>query len=144
MMKFSGPEIWRELALCQLNLPNSNSLELLEHHRSIALQKYPFFEYQPHSPRKRNFLRVPARLNHRRCGVGVIHRDDVLGDDWPGVEVVGDDVSCGADDFDTAHISLVIGFSADECRQERMVDIDHPVAITGDKSGREDAHVLCQ
>jgi hypothetical protein len=89
------------------------------------VQENPFFEHELDRLGEHDLFYIPPRVHHRRGAVSVIHRDNVLRDDRAGVEIVGDDVRRGADDFYAALVGLMVRFGADERRQKRVVDIDH-------------------
>ena len=51
-------------------------------------------------------------------GVEVLHALDFLLDDWPCIEICGDVMAGGADEFHAALVGLAVRICADECRQE--------------------------
>lgn len=67
---------------------------------------------------------------------------DVLLDNGAGVEVFGDVVCGGADEFDAALVSLVVRLGADKGGEKAVVDVDDPSAELGYKVAGEDLHVL--
>jgi hypothetical protein len=73
--------------------------------------------------------------------VTVIDPLDVLVDDWTGVEVGGDVVGGGADQFDAALVRLGVRIGADERGKEAVVDVDDPVEPAFDKRLRDDLHI---
>ncbi len=66
---------------------------------------------------------------------------DVLFDDWAFVELCCDVVCGGADEFDAAFEGSAVGVCADECGEERVVDVDYFVGIACDEICGEDLHV---
>ncbi len=71
----------------------------------------------------------------------MVHPDDVLVDDRPGVEFGADVVAGGADHLDPADIGLVVGPGTAEGRQEAVVDVDQPALPRAAQLGGDDLHV---
>ena len=63
-----------------------------------------------------DFLDIAPCLHHRRRGVSMIHGDHALGDNRPGVEIVGDDMRRRADDLYTPLVCLMVRLGADKGR----------------------------
>jgi hypothetical protein len=82
------------------------------------VQKYSLFEYQFNCSREHDLLHVPARLYHSRSGIRMVHRDHVLRDDRPGIEIVSNDMRGRSDNLDAPLVSLVIRFGSDESRKK--------------------------
>ena len=61
-----------------------------------------------------------------------------------GIQIVGYDMRRGADDLYAPHIGLMVRLGADERGQERVVNINDPVAIMRHKLRRQNTHVLGQ
>ena len=57
--------------------------------------------------------------------------DDVLLDYWPFVEFLGHVMRRNSDNFHATLVGLMIRFTADKCRQKRMVDIDDALFVLG-------------
>ena len=57
-------------------------------------------------------------------GLGMIDALDPLLDDGPLVEVDGNEMGRGADEFDPAGMGLAVGAGPLEAGQERVVDVD--------------------
>ena len=68
----------------------------------------------------------------------------ILFDDGAGVQLVGDIVTGGSDDFHSPFEGCMVRACPDECRQEGMVDIDDTLWIRLDHAVRDDLHVACQ
>ena len=59
----------------------------------------------------------------------------VLRDDGAGIQIVGDDVSGGSNDFHTAVEGLLIWPSADERGEKGVMDVDDPADVSRDELG---------
>ena len=70
--------------------------------------------------------------------------DDVLFDDGACVELCGDVVAGGSDDFHTTFPCLMIGLGADEGGEEGVVDVDDMVGVGLDHLFGDDLHVACK
>ena len=70
----------------------------------------------------------------------MLHALDLLFDDRSGIEVAGDIMAGGADQFHSAIMGLPIGIGPDECRQETVMDVDQPAAIGLAEPIGEDLH----
>lgn len=89
---------------------------LLENNRAIVVQKHAFLKHESHCFRKNDLFDISAGMGHVRGCIGVVDRYHVLGDNRPGIEVVRDDMSGGANDLDTPLKCLSIGTRAGESR----------------------------
>ncbi|CDX51622.1 hypothetical protein MPL3365_130579 [Mesorhizobium plurifarium] len=69
------------------------------------------------------------------------HTNDVLLDDWPFIQISGDVMRCGADQFHAALVSLLVRIGAFERRQKRMVDVYDPPGHLLTHFIRENLHV---
>ena len=67
-----------------------------------------------------------------------------LFDDRPFVEVAGDVVAGGTDDFHAALVGGVVGFCADECGEKGVVDVDDAVGLVAAVVVGTDLHVARQ
>ena len=76
--------------------------------------------------------------------MAVRHALHVLFDDRPLVQVLGDVVAGGADQFHAPVVGLLIGVGTDEGGQERVVNIDDAVRVPGHEGGAENLHVAGQ
>ena len=75
----------------------------------------------------------------------LVDADDILLDDGAIVEHLGDIVGGGADELNAALKGLVIGPRADECGQERVVNVDQVLGADGGcELGGEHLHVSRQ
>jgi len=90
--------MWLPTALNPVNEPTVAGL--LENNRSIPVEKYSLFECQFNCSREHDLLHVPARLHHGRSAIRMVHRNHVLGDDRPGIEIVSNDMRGRADNLD--------------------------------------------
>ena len=88
-----------------------------------------------------DFFEIAALADEVGDGLAVGDADDVLFDDGALVEIAGDVVAGGSDDFDAAGVGGVIGFCAGEGGEEAVVDVDDPVWIERGEVVREDLHV---
>ena len=62
-----------------------------------------------------------------RNRVTVADLDDILGNDRPFIELLGDIMSCCPDNLNASVIRLLIRIAAGKSRQEGMMNIDDPV-----------------
>ena len=76
--------------------------------------------------------------------MAVRHALHVLFDDRPLVQILGDVMAGGADQFDAPVVGLLVGVGTDERGQKRVVNIDDPVRVPGHESGAENLHVTRQ
>jgi len=90
--------MWLPTALNPLYEPTAAGL--LKNNCSIAVQKHSLFEYQFNCSCEHDLLHVPARLHHGRSAIRMVHRNHVLGDDRPGIEIVSNDMRGRADNLD--------------------------------------------
>ena len=83
---------------------------------------------------------VAAEADEVGGGVEVVDAFDFLFDDGSGVEVGGDVVAGGADEFDAAFVGLAVGVGAGEGGEEGMVDVDDAAGEVAAEVGGEDLH----
>ena len=76
------------------------------------------------APRKGGALAVAAEAGEIRGGVEMVHPLDLLLDDGAGIQIRGDVVAGGADEFYAALMGLLVGVCTDEGGQEGVVDVD--------------------
>jgi hypothetical protein len=69
-------------------------------------------------------LHVLPKPGQRLSGMSVADAYHFLFDDWPFVEVTGDEVGSRTNEFHTARIGLVIRPSPLETREKRMMNVD--------------------
>ena len=76
----------------------------------------------------------------------VLMRDarHILFDDRTGIQLSRHIVRRGTDDLHTALVGLMVGFRTDECRQERVVDVDDVVRVLGDHLVGDNLHIARQ
>ena len=89
---------------------------LFENDRPIAVQEDPLFEHELDRLCQHDFLDIATCLHHGGCGVSMIYRNDPLGDNRPGVEIVGHDMRGRADDLYTPLVCLMVRLGADKGR----------------------------
>src|SRR5208282_1826260 len=118
---------------------------LLEHYGLVSIQQDAVFHVPADGARQDDFFDVAALLDQVVDGVAVVDADDILLDDGAIVEYLSNVVSGGADQLDAALKRLVVGFGADECGQERMVNVDQVLgAERGNELVREHLHVASE
>ena len=83
---------------------------------------------------------VAAEADEVGGGVVVVDAFDFLFDDGAGVEVRGDIVAGGADEFDAAFVGLAVGVCAGEGGEEAVVDVDDAAGEVAAEIIREDLH----
>ena len=77
-----------------------------------------------HGPRQHAALDVAALADEIVGRIAMTDALDILVDDRAFIEVAGDVMRGGADQFDAARVRLMVGFGALEAGQERVVDVD--------------------
>jgi len=116
----------------------------IEDNRLVVVDQDTVFQMKPDSLGQNHFLQVASLPNQIVYVVTVGHTSDVLDDDRSVIENRSDVVCGGADQFDPATKSLVIGSSAGKGRQEGMVDIDHRTTDPIEEVLRKNLHVTGQ
>src|SRR4051812_15477627 len=98
-------------------------------------------ETPAHGAREHDALEVAAFFNEIFELIAVRNASDILLDDGAVIQHFGDIVAGGADQLHAALKSPVIWFRAREGGQERVVNVDDAVRVSGYEFGREDLHV---
>ena len=115
---------------------------LLEDYGFGAVEEDAIFYVPADGAGENDFFEVATFLDKVVDGVAVIDADDILLDDGAVVEDLGDVVSGGADDFDSALEGLMVGLGADEGGKEGVVNVDDVLrAESSDEFGGENLHV---
>ena len=112
-----------------------------EHNRLVPVQQDAALDVPADRSGQNYFLQITAFLNELFNGIAVRDACDVLLDDGTIIEDFGDVVASCADEFYATVEGLMIGLRPNECRQERMVNIDDPPGIGLDEIIRENLHV---
>ncbi len=97
----------------------------------MAVDEDPVGDVELHAVGKHPLLDVAALGDEVVHGVLVRDRQRRLVDDRAFIEVDRGEMRRGAYDFHPPLESLVVGFGALEGRQERVVDVDNAVFVTG-------------
>jgi hypothetical protein len=102
---------------------------LVEEDCFIFLDDDAVFEVAAEAACEHDVFDIFSEPHHIFEGVVVTDADDVLFDDWSGIEFFGCIVACGADEFDSAFDGLLVGSGSDERGQEAVVDIDDAMEV---------------
>lgn len=94
----------------------------LKDNRLVSVQKHSSLGVPPHSRSQHLRLNRRALLGQLLGVHAVVDTGNTLLDDGALVEIGGDDVGGGTDDFDATVKGLVIGLGADEAGKEAVVD----------------------
>ena len=86
-------------------------------------------------------LEVASFADEVAHGVAVPDAGGLLLDDGALVEILGDVVRGGADEFDASGVGLVVGACAGEGGEEGVVDVDGSALPARDEPGGDDLHV---
>src|SRR5579875_3089959 len=78
------------------------------------------------------------------CGIAVVDVNDILGNDWPFVQLICDVMRCSSNQLDSPVKSLLIGIRAYERWKETVMNVDDFVGMCGDKERLQNLHVACQ
>src|SRR5690606_40506058 len=95
----------------------------------VAVNEESVLDMQADRPGEDRPLDVAADGLELGYVVAVVDAGDVLFDDGPGVQLLGDVVRRGADDLHAPLVGLLVRPPAYERRHERMVDVDDPVGV---------------
>ena len=91
-----------------------------------------------------DFFEILAEADQVFDGLAMGDTDDVLFDDRAFVEVGGDVVAGGSDDFYAAPVGGMIRTGTGEGGEEAVMDVDDPVPVGGGEGIAEDLHVTRQ
>lgn len=108
----------------------------------MAAEEDAVFEDHAEGPGEDHLFDIASGALEVIGGVGVVHGDDLLDEDGAFVELFGDEVCGGADDFDAALEGLVVGAGADEGGEEGVMDVDELAGKAVDEVRAQDAHVF--
>src|SRR5438552_17565640 len=104
---------------CSTSLPSIH-----EHHGLAAVEDHAVGQMIADRARQHAPLDIASFADEILGRVTMADAFDVLVDDLPLVEIAGDVMRGGADQFDAALMGLVIGPCALESGQERVMDVD--------------------
>ncbi len=102
------------------------------------------FEVVAQAAGEDGFFDVLAVAHHVLRGVRMIDADDILLDDGALIELRGNVVAGGSDQFDPALVGLVIGLGAYEAGQEAVMYVEYPARVGAAQIRRKDLHVARQ
>ena len=114
---------------------------IVENHRAPAVDEDAVVNVGADAAGKREPFTIAAEAEEIFRLVKVFHADDFLVDDRPGVEVAGDVMAGGTDEFNPAFVGFFVRIRADERRQKRVVDVDDSARIFPAKLRRQNLHV---
>src|ERR1700733_8702131 len=101
-------------------------LILFEDHGLVLVHEYPVFKYQSERLVQYGSLYFLACQDHIPGGKGMIDGNDLLSDDGTFIQLIGDEMSGGADQLDSPLKSLPVRTGPGKGRQKRMMNIDDP------------------
>ena len=101
---------------------------LLENDGADSVHQDPVFQVTAYGPGQDTALDLSTDTNHVVHRVPVRDVGDILVDDRPGVEFRRDVVRRRPDDLHPPGVCLVVRARPDECRQERVMDVDDRLA----------------
>ncbi len=113
----------------------------IENHRLPAIHQNAVIDVPAHRARQHHLFQIAALLQQVIEPVAVGDADHVLLDDRAFVEIGGDVMAGGADQFHAAVEGAVVRLGAAERGQKRVMDIDNSLRIAGDEVRRQDLHV---
>lgn len=113
---------------------------LLKYHCFIFIYEDSVVEYQPERFGQNGCFYFLAGPHHIRGSVGMIYRYDLLCDDRTFVQLVGDEMCGGADEFDTPFERLTVRIGADKGGEKGVMDVDDTSRECLYKGGRQDTH----
>src|SRR6187549_1021111 len=99
------------------------------------------FQVPAYGPRQHDLLQVPALSDQVWHGIAMRAADDVLLDDRALVEICRRVVSRRPHELHPPFSSLVVGLTAHERGQERMMDVDDAFWELANESRTEHLHV---
>src|SRR2546423_11824425 len=115
-----------------------------EHNSLIAIKQHPTLYMPAYSAREDDLFQVPAFADEVFDGVAVRNPNNILLNDWPIVEHLGDVVTGGANQLHTALECLMVRPRADKCRKKRVLNVDNPLWKPVDKVVVKNMHLACQ
>lgn len=114
---------------------------LVENHCFGTIDEHPLLTPPLDGGGQNLALDITAFVDELLGGEVMIHSGDALLDNGALVEIGGDEMGGGTDDFDAAVVGLVVGLGAFEGGQERVVDVDDLARHGGAQAGGQDLHV---
>src|SRR5919106_5672729 len=127
--------------LSQLSYIPTRRCILAENHRAIAVEEDAVLDVPAHGAGEGHALHVAPDARELGDAMGVVDAGDLLLDDRPFVEVLGDVVGGGTDELHTAGVGLRVGAGTLEGGQERVVDVDRAPGERAARVGTQDLHV---
>lgn len=117
---------------------------LVEHHSLVSVEQHPALGEVLHGGGQHVALDVAASVGQLLGAHAVVNADNVLLDDGTLIQIAGDEVRGGTDNFDTAVVGLVVGLGALERGQEAVVDVDDAAGHSLAQGRGQDLHVASQ
>jgi hypothetical protein len=114
---------------------------IAEHDRALPVEEDAILGEESHGSGEYEAFDVASDFGEVFDGLGMGDSVDLLLDDRALVEVGGDEVRGGADEFDATIVGLLVGLGAFEAGQEGVVDVDDAAAELLAQGVAEDLHV---
>ena len=114
---------------------------LRENDGAVSDEEHTVFGPHPHRSGEYETLGVLTEFNDVSSRVAVVDAGDVLFDDWPFIELSGDEVRSGANQFHAASVGLMVGLGAFETREQRVMNIDCSSVETLAQVVRKNLHI---
>lgn len=92
--------------------------------RSVLVDDSPVINVVTDTACEGDTFTVTSKAHQVLRFVEVLHAFDFLLDDRAAIELRGNIMTCCSDEFDASFMRLPVWIGANECGQERMVDID--------------------
>src|ERR1700683_2131461 len=115
-----------------------------ENNRFIPVNQHAVLDMPSYSPREHNLFEILTFADEIFDRVAMRDADHVLLNDRTIVEHLGHGVAGRADHFDSTIERLMVRTGTDECRQERVMDVDNPLWIPVHKFVRQNLHIASQ
>lgn len=95
------------------------------------------------SPVKNQALNILTQASHLFATDLMPYPHDILLDNGAGIEIFSHVMTSGADQFDTAIVSLVVWLGTSKGGQKTMMNVDHTPEVIAAQIGWKDLHVAC-
>ena len=115
--------------------------DTLKHDRFILIDQHAIFRMQADCLGQYSPFHVTPLANHVIKRIAVIAVDDILSNDWPFIQVLGNVVSGCADDLNSTLEGLLVGIRSNKRWQETVMDVDNLVRIRVHKTRLQYLHI---
>src|SRR6266487_627645 len=114
---------------------------MLKHDGFVLIHQHTIFCVQAHCFGQHSPFHVATLADHITRRIAVVSVDDILSNDWPFVQVLGNIMSGCSDDLDTTLEGLVIRIRSNKRREKAVMDIDNLVRISVHKTRLQYLHI---